>query len=218
MATIVLYHFPMSPPSRSALLVARNLGLDVEVKILNLMAGEHMQEDFLKINPQHTVPTVVDDGYVLWESKAIATYLVEQHKPDSPLYPADPKKRGIINQRLYFDSTVLFARAYAAIAPVLRQGATTIPQEKKDALKDALGTLNGYLDGEDWVAGENTTVADLCLLATVSSLVKLGVDMSEMPNITAWLDRCKSLPGYEENEQGANMFGGGISSKLEEPF
>lgn len=134
------------------------------------MAGEHMQEDFLKINPQHTVPTIVDDGYVLWESKAIATYLVEQHKPDSTLYPADPKKRGIINQRLYFDSTVLFARSFAAVQPVMRQGATIIPQEKKDAVKDALGTLNGYLDGQDWVAGENTTVADLCLLATVSSL------------------------------------------------
>lgn len=141
-----------------------------QVKILNLMAGEHMQEEFVKINPQHTVPTVVDDDYVLWESKAIATYLVEQHQPDSTLYPADPKQRGIINQRLYFDSTVLFARAYAAVAPLMRQGATSIPQDKKDAILEALGTLNGYLDGQDWVAGENTTVADLCLLATVSSL------------------------------------------------
>ncbi|XP_019535172.2 glutathione S-transferase D7-like [Aedes albopictus] len=218
MAPIVLYHFPMSPPSRSALLVARNLGLDVEVKILNLMAGEHMQEEFLKINPQHTVPTIVDDDYVLWESKAIATYLVEQHHPDSTLYPADPKQRGIINQRLYFDSTVLFGRAYAAFAPLMRQGATTIPQEKKDAIMEALGTLNGYLDGQDWVAGENTTVADLCLLATVSSLEKFGVDLSGLPNVTAWLERCKSLPGFEENEEGASIFGNGLKSKLEEPF
>lgn len=216
MAPIVFYHFPMSPPCRAALLVARNLELDVDVKILNLMAGEHMTEDFLKINPQHTVPTIVDDDYVLWESKAIATYLVEQHKPDSPLYPTCPKKRGIVNQRLYFDSTVLFARAYAAIAPLMRQGATSIPQERKDAIAEALKTLDGYLDGQDWVTGEECTVADLCLLATISSLSKLGVEMSA--NITAWYDRCKELPGFDENEEGANIFGGALKSKLDEPY
>lgn len=141
-----------------------------QVKILNLMAGEHMTEDFLKINPQHTVPTLVDDDYVLWESKAIATYLVEQHRPDSALYPSDPRKRGLINRMLYFDSTVLFARAFAAIGPVMRAGAKSIPQERKDAIGEALSTLNGFLEGQDWVTGEDCTVADLCLLASVSSL------------------------------------------------
>lgn len=218
MAPIVLYHFPMSPPSRSAVLVARNLGLDVEVKILNLFAGEHMTEDFLKINPQHTVPTLVDDDYVLWESKAIATYLVEQHKPDSPLYPSDPKARGLVNRMLYFDSTVLFARTYAAIQPIMRQGAKSIPQERKDAIADALSTLNGFLEGNDWVTGEECTVADLCLLASVSSIEKVGADLSALPNVTAWLERCKSLPGFDENEEGATMFGQGIGSKLDEPY
>lgn len=47
---------------------------------------------------------------------------------------------------------------------------------------------------------------------------KLGVDLSDLPNITAWLERCKSLPGFEENEEGASMFGNGLKSKLEEPF
>ncbi|XP_055599484.1 glutathione S-transferase D7-like [Uranotaenia lowii] len=218
MSSLVLYHFPISPPSRAALLVIRNLELDAEVKILNLFAGEHMQEEFLKINPQHTVPTLVDDDYVLWESKAIATYLVDQFKPDSPLYPSDPRKRGIVNQRLYFDATVLFARAYAAVMPVMRQGATNIPQERKDSILEALGTLNTYLEGQDWAAGDDCTVADLCLLATVSTMEKIGVDFSELANVKAWYERCQSLPGYEENEEGATAFGNAIKSKLEEPF
>ncbi|KAL1395410.1 hypothetical protein pipiens_011267, partial [Culex pipiens pipiens] len=188
------------------------------VKILNLMAGEHMTEDFLKINPQHTVPTLVDDDYVLWESKAIATYLVEQHRPDSALYPSDPRKRGLVNRMLYFDSTVLFARAFAAIGPVMRAGAKSIPQERKDAIGEALSTLNGFLEGQDWVTGEDCTVADLCLLASVSSLEKLGADVSGLANVSAWLERCKALPGFDENEQGATMFGQGIGSKLEEPY
>ncbi|XP_053690675.1 glutathione S-transferase 1-1-like [Sabethes cyaneus] len=218
MAPIVLYHFPISAPSRSVLLVMRNLELDVEIKILNLMAGEHMQPSFLKINPQHTVPTIVDDDYILWESKAIVTYLVEQYKPDSALYPADPKVRGIINQRLYFDSTVLWARVFSAVAPLMRQGATNIPQDKKDSIKDALKTLNDYLDGQNWVAGDKCSVADLCLLASVSTLDKVGVDLSQFANIVAWYDRCSSLPGYDENNEGATGFGNAIKSKLDEPF
>ncbi|XP_058819899.1 glutathione S-transferase 1-1-like [Topomyia yanbarensis] len=218
MAPLVLYHFPVSPPSRSVLLVIRNLELDVEIKVLNLMAGEHMQEDFIKINPQHTVPTIVDDEYVLWESKAIITYLVEQYNPESDLYPTDPKLRGIVNQRLYFDSTVLYARVFSAVVPVMRQAATSIPQEKKDAIKDALRTLDGYLDGQDWTTGENCTVADLCLLATVSTIDKIGLDLSEFDNVSAWYDRCSSLPGYDENGEGAEAFGGFIKSKLDEPF
>ncbi|XP_058453689.1 glutathione S-transferase 1-1-like [Malaya genurostris] len=218
MSPLTLYHFPISPPSRSALLVIRNLELDVEIKIINLMAGDHMKEDFLKINPQHTVPTIVDGDYVLWESKAIVTYLVEQYNPESSLYPMDPKQRGIVNQRLYFDSTVLYARVLSAIIPILRQGVTNIPQDKKKAIKDALGTLNTCLDGQDWVAGENCTVADLSLLASVSTISAIGVDLSEFPNITTWYDRCKSLPGYDENEQGATAYGVAIKSKLDEPF
>lgn len=49
-------------------------------------------------------------------------------------------------------------------------------------------------------------------------LQKFGVDLSGLPNVTAWLERCKSLPGFEENEEGASIFGNGLKSKLEEPF
>ncbi|XP_058061030.1 glutathione S-transferase D7-like [Anopheles bellator] len=218
MAPLVLYHFPGSPPSRSALLVLRNLDLDVEVKIINLFAGEHMAEEYVAINPEHTVPTLVDETFVLWESKAIATYLTEQYKPGCYLYPNDPKTRALINHRLYFDSGTLFPALRQILASVLRSGITVVPQEMKETLHKALEKMESYLDGSEWMAGAECTLADLCALANVATIKHLGVSFDEFPNIDGWYERCQELPGTEENDEGAAFITNAVKSKLEEPY
>lgn len=101
MAPIVLYHSDVSPFSRSVLLLTRYLNIEVEVKHLNLQEREQFSEDFLKINPQHCVPTIDDNGFYLWESRAILTYLMESRAPH--LLPTSPKEKAILNQRLHFE-------------------------------------------------------------------------------------------------------------------
>lgn len=117
--TLKLFYMPISPPARAVLLAIRNLGLDVELVSLNLFAAENLAPEFLKLNPTHQIPVLVDGDFVLSESRAIMAYLVNSRKPGSDLYPTDPKKRALIDQRLYFDATTVFSRN-CAIAVSLR--------------------------------------------------------------------------------------------------
>lgn len=90
------------------------LNVKIQVKEVNLAEKDQLKDDFLKVNPQHTVPVLVDGDFVLTESRAIAIYLTEKNFPNGhSLYPTDSKQRAVINQRLFYDSTVLFPRIRA---------------------------------------------------------------------------------------------------------
>lgn len=106
-----LYYASGSPPSRAVLQTIRVLGLAVEIKTVDLMKGENLTAEFLKLNPIHQVPVLVDGDFVLSESRAIMAYLVNSHKPGSDLYSEDPMKRALVDQRLYFDCVNFFELA-----------------------------------------------------------------------------------------------------------
>lgn len=106
--TLILYFAAGSPPSRACLLLLRILKLEVEVKNVNLAAGEQNKPEFLKLNPLHQVPVLVDGDFVLTEGRAILCYLVNKYSPGNSLYPNDPQQRARIDQRLYYDATVVF--------------------------------------------------------------------------------------------------------------
>lgn len=89
------------------------MDLEVDVRIVNLLKKEQLSEDFIKINPQHTVPTLVDDGFVLTESRAIILYLVEKYGANSSLYSKDTNVRALIHQRLQFDVGTFYQRLRA---------------------------------------------------------------------------------------------------------
>lgn len=111
-----LYYTLGSPPSRAALHVIRILGVEVDVKNMDLVdKKEQLSADYLKINPIHQVPALVDGNFVVVESRAIMAYLVNSRKPGHELYPTDPKVRALIDQRLYFDCVNFFELAASIV-------------------------------------------------------------------------------------------------------
>ncbi|XP_050305756.1 glutathione S-transferase 1-like [Anthonomus grandis grandis] len=213
---VTLYHYPLSGPSRGALLAARALGLNIDIKIINLFNKEQLTEEFVKINPQHTVPTLVDGDFVVWDSHAIGTYLANTYSKDPNFYPTDPKKRAIVDQRLYFDIGTMYKCIRDICFPILFKGEDEIFDEHKQPLEEALGFLDVFLEGQKFVAGDHLTVADCCLASSVSSIVAVGWDIKPYQNVYNWLPRvAETIPGYAEaNQEGAEAFGKAVRSKL----
>ncbi|KAL1505845.1 hypothetical protein ABEB36_005308 [Hypothenemus hampei] len=205
--TIDLYYLPGSAPCRAVLLTAKALDLELNLKLTDLMAGEHLTPEFVKLNPQHTIPTLSDNGFNLWESRAIITYLVNQYGKDDSLYPKDPKKRALVDQRLYFDIGTLYARFADYYYPVIF-GSDTYKPDKLEKINDGMKFLDTFLEGNKYVAGDNLTVADLSIVATISTYEAVDYDLSPYKNITRWYANLKAtVPGYKEaNQKGLDDF------------
>ncbi|XP_019891139.1 glutathione S-transferase 4-like [Musca domestica] len=198
------YYLPLSAPCRSVLMTAKALGIELNKKLLNLFEGEHLKPEFLKINPQHTIPTLVDNGFALWESRAIMVYLVEKYgKQDDPLYPSCPKKRALINQRLYFDMGTLYQGFANYFYPQFKEKKPADPELFKK-FEVTLDFLNTFLSESKYAAGDSLTLADLALLASVSTFEAVNIDVSKYEHIARWYALVKeTAPGADENWAGA---------------
>lgn len=109
----ILYCTPIGMPTRGVVLLMRYLNLNIELRPVDMMNGEHMTPEFLEMNPSHQVPFLKDGDFIINESRAIAQYLVESRVPESNVLGRLAKKRAKINQLLYFDTTNLSVKTGA---------------------------------------------------------------------------------------------------------
>ncbi|CAD7089144.1 unnamed protein product [Hermetia illucens] len=202
----ILYGMEISTVVRSVLMVAKAIDLDIEYREIDLFAGDHLKEEYLKMNPQHTIPTLDDNGEYLWESHAIAPYLVEKYAKDDSLFPKnDIRKRARINQCLHFDNGVLYERCILNIVmPVYTENKLTISPETIDNVNKAYEHMEKFLEKDLYLVRGSLTIADLACGASISALFEfVPADPAKYPKLHAWFERIKALPYYKEaNEKG----------------
>ncbi|XP_049871159.1 glutathione S-transferase 1-1-like [Pectinophora gossypiella] len=194
---IELYYSLGSPPCGLVLMVLAALNITCNHHLVDMINKDQLKPEFVKLNPQHTVPTIVDDEFVLWESRAIARYLVNKYSEGHPLYPKDPKQRALIDQRLDFDLGTLNPSFTQYFYPPLLTGAPPkVAQLKK--LEESLKYLDTFLEGNEYVTGPELTLADLALVVTVSLIAAAGVDLDPFSNVKRWWESIKNtFPGYK---------------------
>ncbi|XP_068145485.1 glutathione S-transferase 1 [Drosophila tropicalis] len=206
MSKPILYYATLSPPSRAVLLTAKAIGLELELRPINLIKGEHLTPEFIKMNPQHTIPTLLDGDDTLIDSHAICAYLVEKYgKDQQQLYPKDLVKRANVDARLHLDSGHLFARLRFLYEPILYHGSTDCSIDKIAYIQKCYEILENFLKDQPYLCGNELTIADFCCAATITSVNDAApIDEFKFPKVLAWLKLLAQLPYYKEiNETGA---------------
>lgn len=169
------------------------------------------------MNPQHTVPTLDDNGLIIWDSHAICTYLIDKYGKNDHLYPNDLYIRARINQRLYFNVGVAFAKLRPIVEAVFFKGATEYPADAVKDIYSAYEFLESFLKDDLYLVGNTITVADYCCVATVSTTqIAAPILEDRYPKLNDWYGRMKAIPFYDEvNGQLVEKFQQFINGKLE---
>lgn len=95
-------------------------------------------------------------------------------------------------------------------------GETKIPEDKRKQLIEAFEFLEKFLETNEWFAGDSVTLADLAILSSLSSIIHVGADLSKFTKLNCWYEKCKTLPGFNENDEGAKVFGLKVKGNLSE--
>ncbi len=155
---------------------------------------------YRKLNPNARIPTIDDDGFVMWESAAINLYLA--HKYKSPLWPATPQGQGRAMQWAFFIAndveqpmTTVFQHRFV-FPPEKRSEA--VAAEAEGRLRPKLQVLDEYLATSRCFGGERWDLSDFMVASVTVSLALMKFDLSAYPHYDAWLKASLERPGFKE--------------------
>ncbi|XP_066254316.1 uncharacterized protein [Euwallacea similis] len=214
----ILYGTPASVPFRAVLMCAKAIGLELEIKLVDLFKGEHLELDFVKKNPQHTVPLLEDNGFFLADSHAINGYLVSKYgKENDSLYPSkNLERKATIDHRMYFDCSLLAGSGVLITKPLILEGSPPSPKALNQ-LREVFDILDKLLkmQGSLYAVGDTISIADFSMVASVSSWKYFVSNFEkDFPHVKAYLDRLSKEEFYKENIEGLEIFNSVVEAKL----
>jgi glutathione S-transferase len=164
---------------------------------VDAIRGETRKPPFLAKNPNGRIPLLeLEDGTFLPESNAILFYLAEGTR----YLPADRLERARALQWLFFEQ--YSHEPYIAVLRFWKRHTDKAPDSEpqwRDREKrgyDALGVMEKTLAGQDWLLGQEPSIADVSLYAYTHVADQGGFDLAAYPGVRAWIERFPALPGY----------------------
>jgi len=190
---LIIYGSPRSRTLRT-LWLAQELGLQYEHRPLEWDDPAIKSEDFLRISPAGSIPTIVDGDFALAESMAISLYLGKKYGSggSSPLYPTSLEDEAKVWQwslwaQAHLEPWVQRDLLLSAQLEAIRLSAAPLVQR-------AMATLNRVLSDQQWLAADHFTVADLNVAGVLSPSRAVHVDLARYSHVSDWLSACYARP------------------------
>jgi glutathione S-transferase len=189
-----LYYHPLSGHAHRVHLFLSLLGVAHELVPVDLMAGAHKAPAFLQMNRFGQVPVLDDDGSIVSDSNAILVYLAKKyHRAD--WLPETPAGAAAVQRWLSVAAgQIAFGPAAARLVSLF--GAKFNAEEVIARAHAVLTVINAELEGRNWIATAQPTIADIALYSYIARAPEGNVDLSAYRNVLAWLGRIEALPGF----------------------
>jgi glutathione S-transferase len=221
-----LYYHPISTTSRPIMLFAAESGIPLDMQVVDLFTGEHMQPTYAKLNPNRLVPTLEDGDFVLTENSAILKYLAE--KTGSPAYPADIRQRARVNERMDWTNTQLcidlvYGLVYPQIFDSHKRRSDEAQAATLERAKERAKTWLKVLDestlgpGNSYLCGDRITIADFHAAPYVALAEVIGSDLADYPNVRRWLGRMKGLKSWSKVYEVIDGYAASLKGKAMVP-
>lgn len=200
---ITLFHTKMSSSSPVAMAL-RELEVLHETITVDLAAGDQRKPDFLALNPNGKVPTLVVDGAPLFEALAILQWLGDRYGVAKGLWPAADSPARL---RALSWSTWSYVSVISVIQRLTAVSSPRVPKENHnpaaaETARRELGVLFSVLDREltdrQFLLGENLSLCDLIVANVVAYAGLCGVSTEAHPHVKTWLAQCTSRPSFRE--------------------
>jgi glutathione S-transferase len=189
-----LYTAP-TPNGWKISIALEEMGLPYEVKVVDFASNEQKSPWYVKLNPNGRIPTLLDDGFALFESGAILIYLAEK---TGRFLPHDVQGRSRVIQWLMFQMS--------AVGPMMGQANVFLryfPEKIQPAIDRyqrevtrLFGILDQQLAALDYIAGDYS-IADMALWPWVSGYEWSGVSIAEFANLQRWLAKVGDRPAVQ---------------------
>jgi len=199
-----LYVLPPSPRALKVIALKNYLDLDCEMRLVDLRKGDQLTPEYIAMNPNHKMPVLEDNGFVLWESNAILFHLASK-KPHSGLWPSDPKRQADVFRWLawesaHWDSEACGAVGYEKVSKTVLGLGPAEPlfvTRGEQNFNRFASVLNQSLKGREWLTGDDLTIADFSVGVWVPTAQLLGLPIERHTEIMRWYEGLASLPAWQ---------------------
>jgi len=181
----------------------RELDLDYERIDAGMAFGRNHDPDYLAMNPNARVPTLVDGDFVLWESNSIMRYLVLAYAAGSPLYPDAPKARAGVDR--WLDWTLSTVQPvdrpvfWALVRTPVEQRDMAAIQKDVDTEAEVWRIADAQLSTRRFIEGDDFTIADIAVGAYARRWLGVeGVIKPELVHLERWFAQFAGRPGFRQ--------------------
>ena len=165
--------------------------------------GRNCDPDYLAMNPNGRVPTLVDGDFVLWESNSILRYLVLAYREGSPIYPQAPKRRASVDRWLDWTLSTLQPVDrpvfWALVRTPVEQRDMAAIQKDADAEAVQWRIVDNQLATRRFIEGDDFTLADIALGAYARRWLGVqGISRPRMAHLERWFAQFAERPGFAQ--------------------